>query len=205
MRLLCLHALHFRMSRILLKFNNLKNLQYWQLWRQGLKLNEQHIIWNNLDGIGSLENYELYFNYSILFNNMKLSYIHIQTYSKNVWLTLCYISEISCLKKYCDWLQVCRPIFFCIRIQVHCLSTEGVMADVIHLLHSCMIDGANGDWCYWHTVVPKIEDLCAFHGKGNAHIWMGKWRQNYRTWKMLGRRNGVKCIVHVTAAFGKEK
>lgn len=205
MRLLCLHALHFRMSRILLKFNNLKNLQYWQLWRQGLKLNEQHIIWNNLDGIGSLENYELYFNYSILFNNMKLSYIHIQTYSKNVWLTLCYISEISCLKKYCDWLQVCRPIFFCIRIQVHYLSTEGVMADVIHLLHSCMIDGANGDWCYWHTVVPKIEDLCAFHGKGNVHIWMRKWRQNYRTWKMLGRRNGVKCIVHVTAAFGKEK
>lgn len=72
------------MSRILLKFNNFKNLEYGQLWRQGLKLNKQYIIWNNLDDTGGWENYELFFNYSILFNDMKLSYIHIQTYSKKV-------------------------------------------------------------------------------------------------------------------------
>lgn len=79
------------------------------------------------------------------------------------------------------------------------------MADVIQLLHSCLIDGANGDWCYWHAMTPKIEFVCVMWQEGDIHISMRKWRQNYRTWKIVGHRKGIEYIMNVTAVFGKEE
>lgn len=136
---------------------------------------------------------------------MELSRIHVQIYPENVWLTLCCSSKISCLKRCWDWLQVCKPISPCIKIQVHHRSKEGVMADVIQLLGSCMIYGVNGDWCYWHAMAPKIECICVYHREREIHIWTEKWRQNYRTWKIVGHRKGMQRIMNVTAVFGKEQ
>lgn len=126
----------------------------------------QILIWHWLGAL------KLYFNY-LIFVNMGLSYIHVQTYSENMWLTLCYSSKMSYFKRCWDWLQVCKPISSCIKIQVHYHSTEGVMADVIQLLRDCMIDGANGDWCNWHAMAPKTE--CAVYVMGTG-IFIFGWK-----------------------------